>query len=399
MLADVPLGAFLSGGIDSTTIIALMQAQSRQPVRTFTIGFREGRYDEACYASQVARHFGTEHTEFRLTPAEALAIIPELPRVWDEPFADESQIPALLLSRLARQYVTVALSGDGGDECFGGYARHFMTARFALVLRLPLMLRRAAASALRMLSPDVWDELMRALPIPAAMRPTLRGENLQKCARVFAMRDERDLYDLLTVLSSNPMTLDPGEADAITVPPLPDAVSRLIYRDMISYLPGDILVKVDRASMATSLEVRSPFLDHRLVTFAWRLPTAVKVRGGQGKWLLRRVLRRYLPEALFERPKQGFNVPVGAWLVGPLRNWAHELLDTQRLRCDGLLDDTRVQACWREHLDGRNDHARELWAILMVQAWLEEMRSSSLRHPSTCVTEAAPESAAPPVLH
>jgi len=399
MVADVPLGAFLSGGIDSTTVVALMQAQSRRAVRTFTIGFREGGFDEACHAAQVARHFGTEHTEFRLTPDEALAVIPELPRVWDEPFADESQIPTLLVSRLARRHVTVALSGDGGDECFGGYARHFMTARLAPILRLPSMLRRIAASALLMLRPGMWDELLRALPLPVAMRPTLRGENLQKCARVLAATDDRNLYDLMISLSSRPLTFDPGEAIMTCVPQLSDAVSRLTYRDMTGYLPGDILVKLDRASMAASLEARSPFLDHRVVEFAWRLPTSVKVRGNQGKWLLRRVLRRYLPDVLFERPKQGFNVPIGAWLVGPLRNWAQELLDAQRIRGDGLLDSGRVQACWREHLSGQNDHARELWAALMIQAWLNEMRNSIPRRPSIGAVEAALEPAASSILH
>jgi asparagine synthase (glutamine-hydrolysing) len=395
MVADVPLGAFLSGGIDSTTVVALMQAQSARPVRTFTIGFGEAGYDEACHASKLARHLGTEHTEFRLTPAETLAVIPELPRIWDEPFADESQIPTLLLARLARQHVTVALSGDGGDECFGGYARHFMTARLAPILRLPSMLRRVAASGLLMLRPGVWDELLRGLPLPAAMRPSLRGENLQKCARVLEITDERDLYELLTTLSPSPMTLDPGEVDATRVPPLSDAVSRLIYRDMADYLPGDILVKLDRATMAASLEGRSPFLDHRMVEFAWRLPTAVKVRGGQGKWLLRRVLRRYLPKALFERPKQGFNVPIGAWLIGPLREWAEELLDGSRIRRDGFLDDVRVQAYWHEHLSGRSDRAGELWAILMVQAWLDATRSPYAPPASTAVVKAVTDWAIP----
>jgi asparagine synthase (glutamine-hydrolysing) len=213
------------------------------------------------------------------------------------------------------------------------------------------------------------------------------------------MTDERNLYDLLTTLSPGPMSLDPGEADVTRVPPLPDVVSGLIYRDMADYLPGDILVKLDRSSMAASLEARSPFLDHRMVEFAWRLPTAVKVCGGQGKWLLRRVLRRYLPEALFERPKQGFNVPIGAWLIGPLREWAEGLLDGSRLRRDGFLDDVRVRACWQEHLSGRNDRARELWAILMVQAWLDEMRSPRLRQPSTFAVEAAMGSAASRVPH
>jgi len=391
MVADVPLGAFLSGGIDSTTVVALMQAQSSRPVRTFTIGFCEAGYDEACHASRVARHLGTQHTEFRLTPAEALEVIPSLPAVWDEPFADESQIPTLLLSRLARQHVTVALSGDGGDECFGGYARYFMPARLRSILSLPSMPRRIAASLLLMLRPGVWDELLRAIPLPSAMRPTLRGENLQKCARVLGMADDGDLYELLTTLSPHPMTFEPGEAGVDKVPPLPDAVSRLIYRDMAGYLPGDILVKLDRASMAASLEARSPFLDHRTVEFAWTLPTAVKVRGGQGKWLLRRVLRRYLPKYLFERPKQGFNVPIGEWLIGPLRDWAQELLDGSRIRRDGFLDDVRVQACWQEHLSGRKNRARELWAILMVQAWLDAMRAPNLLA-STRMVEATNES-------
>jgi asparagine synthase (glutamine-hydrolysing) len=227
------------------------------------------------------------------------------------------------------------------------------------------------------------------------MRPTLRGENLQKCARVLEMTDERDLYELLTTLSPSPMTLDPGEVDVTRVPPLPDAVSRLIYRDMADYLPGDILVKLDRATMAASLEGRSPFLDHRMVEFAWRLPTAVKVRGGQGKWLLRRVLRRYLPKALFERPKQGFNVPIGAWLIGPLREWAEELLDGSRIRRDGFLDGVRVQACWHEHLSGRSDRAGELWAILMIQAWLDAMRNPYAPPASTAAVKAVTDSAIP----
>jgi asparagine synthase (glutamine-hydrolysing) len=381
MVADVPLGAFLSGGIDSTTIVALMQAQSSRPVRTFTIGFRETSYDETDHASRVARHFGTHHTEFCLTPTETLAVIPELPKVWDEPFADESQIPTLLLSRLARQHVTVALSGDGGDECFGGYARYFMSARLGSILGLPPMARRMAASALLMLRPGTWDEILRALPLPRGMRPTLRGENLQKCARVLEMADEDHLYEMLTSLGGAPMAADPGEPERYEVPSLPDTVSRLIYRDMASYLPGDILVKLDRATMAASLEARSPFLDHRVVEYSWKLPTALKINDGQGKWLLRRVLQRYLPEDLFERPKQGFNVPIGAWLIGPLREWAQELVDSSRIRREGLLDCNRVQSCWQEHLSGRSDRARELWAVLMVQAWLDEART--LRPPST----------------
>lgn len=388
MVADVPLGAFLSGGIDSSTVVALMQAQSSRPIRTFTVGFREAPYDEAAHASKVARHFGTDHTEFRLTPAEVCAVIPDLPQIWDEPFADESQIPTLLLSRLARQHVTVALSGDGGDECFGGYARHFMLAQLAALFRLPSSLRRLAASALLNLSPRAWQEMFRILKLPAELRSALNGVNLQKFARVLEAADEQERYDQLTTFGSRPVALDPGAADPADVPPLPDAVGRLIYRDMAGYLTGDILVKLDRATMATSLEARCPFLDDRVVEFAWRLPTAAKIRDGQGKRPLRRVLRRYLPESLFERPKQGFNVPIGEWLSGPLRGWAEELLDGASIRREGLLHSGRIQACWQQHLSGRRDRSGELWAILMVQAWLDSNRNSNLPQSSLRVDEA-----------
>ncbi len=383
MVADVPLGAFLSGGIDSSAVVALMQAQSSRPVRTFTIGFCETHYDEARHAAQVARHLGTEHTEFNLTPDKALAVIPELPRIWDEPFADKSQIPTLLLSRLARQHVTVALSGDGGDECFGGYARHFMLSRLAPAFRLPSMPRRMAAHALTLLSAQTMDGVLAKLPLPAGLRPLLRSESLQKIARVLDVSDERELYERLISATGEPSTSAGASDGTQDVPSLPDAVGRLIYRDMVGYLPGDILVKLDRATMAASLEGRCPFLDHRVVEFAWRLPTAVKVRDGQGKWLLRQVLRRYLPEALFERPKQGFNVPIGAWLTGPLRDWAQDLLDRSKLQRTGFFDSGRVESCWQEHLSGRRDRASELWAVLMVQAWLDSLGSPPLPLRST----------------
>ncbi|SDR60429.1 asparagine synthase (glutamine-hydrolysing) [Rhizobiales bacterium GAS191] len=388
MVADVPLGAFLSGGIDSSAVVALMQAQSSRPVRTFSIGFAEARYDEAHHASQVARHLGTEHTEFRLTPEKALSVISELPQIWDEPFADESQIPTLLLSRLARQHVTVALSGDGGDECFGGYARHFMPTRLAPLFRLPSTLRRMAASALMMLSPGALEGILGALPLPASMQPMLRGENLHRLARVLDVSDERELYERLITLGATPLTRDPGVADMDEGPPLPDAVGRLIYRDMVRYLPGDILVKLDRASMAASLEARCPYLDHRVVEFAWRLPSNVKVRDGRGKWLLRKVLSRYLPEVLFERPKQGFDVPIGAWLRGPLRDWAQGLLDTSQIKDAGFFQPSQVEACWQQHLSGRRDRARELWAVLMVQSWLSNLAGSTVAQPLATSTEA-----------
>jgi asparagine synthase (glutamine-hydrolysing) len=390
MVADVPLGAFLSGGIDSSTIVAMMQVQSPRPVRTFTVGFSEASYDEAAHASRIAHYLGTEHTEFRLTPAEALAAIPELPAVWDEPFADESQIPTLLLSRLARQHVTVALSGDGGDECFGGYARHFLLARMTGPISLPPASRRMAASGLRLFSPTSWQRLLWATPLSRAFRATLSETSVQRLARLLAANDEHDLYErLITSDEISVMSEPPPAAAAAPVPPLRDIIGRIIYRDMTDYLPGDVLVKLDRASMAASLEARCPFLDHRMIEFAWRVPTSLKVRGGQGKWLLRRVLQRYLPKKLFERPKQGFNVPIGAWLRGPLRDWARDLLDASRIRSDGLLDSDRVESCWREHLSGEVDRARELWAILMVQAWLEAMRKPSPAQPTASVVEPA----------
>jgi asparagine synthase (glutamine-hydrolysing) len=394
MVADVPLGAFLSGGIDSSTVVALMQAQAQRPVRTFTVSFSEAEYDEGSHASQVARHLGTEHTEFRLSPSEALAVIPDLPVIWDEPFADESQIPTFLLARLARQYVTVALSGDGGDECFGGYMRHVIAGRLAPIFRLPVLPRRMAASTLLMLSPGTWDSLLRAVPLPAALRPMFSGASICRIARVLDAADDRDFYERISTFDPAAVPPAPDMADTDEEPRISDPVGRVIYRDMAGYLPGDILVKLDRASMANSLEGRCPFLDHRLIEFAWRLPPALKVRDGQGKWLLRRVLRRYLPERLFERPKQGFNVPIGEWLRVPLRDWAEGLLDARRIEGDGLLDSDRVRACWQEHLDGRADRSRELWAILMVQAWLDSVRNIERRSSSAENFESAAQSQA-----
>ena len=305
MVADVPLGAFLSGGIDSSTVVALMQAQSSRPIRTFTIGFDDAQYDEAAHASAVARHFGTEHTEFRLTPRDVCAVIPDLPRIWDEPFADELQIPTLLLSRLARQHVTVALSGDGGDECFGGYARHFMLDRFASLFQLPAGLRQRLAGALLKLAPQTWEQIFRTLHIPAALRSSLIDGKLEKFTRALAAPDERDRYNQLTTFGSRSAALDPAVADIPDAPTPLDDIAKTIYRDMAGYLPGDILVKLDRATMAAGLEGRCPFLDDRIVEFAWRVPTAAKIRHGQGKWPLRRVLRRYLPEIPFRTTQAG----------------------------------------------------------------------------------------------
>ncbi len=384
MVADVPMGALLSGGVDSSLVVSLMQAQSARPVRTFTVGFDADSYDEAAAARGVADHLGTDHTEFRLTAEIARATIPELPQVWDEPFADESQIPTLLVCRLARRHVTVALTGDGGDEGFGGYSRHFMSARLAHLFGLPLPLRRAGSAALQLLSSETLAAAQRRVPLaPYA----LNGSQWQKLGRVLAAADERDLYARFIEVGGGSAALGFADDAAETIPALPDLPSRLMYRDMARYLPGDILVKLDRASMAVSLEARCPLLDHRIIDFSWRLPLSMKVRHGKGKWLLRQALRKYLPDQLIDRPKHGFDVPVAAWLRGPLRDWAQALLDESRLRQQGLLDAARVQVCWQEHLSGRRDRAGELWAILMVQAWLDAQHAPS---PIPAAVAAAP---------
>ncbi|MCA0316702.1 MAG: asparagine synthase (glutamine-hydrolyzing) [Proteobacteria bacterium] len=375
MVADVPLGAFLSGGIDSATVVSLMQAQSARPVRTFTIAFDESGYDESAGASRVARHLGTDHTQFRLSPDEAMKTIPELPRIWDEPFADESQIPTLLVSRLARREVTVALTGDGGDECFAGYQRHFTVSRLAGLLAAPEAVRRAAASLVLGLSGRFPRRVAAALPLPGRLRRLVEGDSLIRLGRLIE-GGEDGLYERLTRLSDMPLSkvrapADPARAD------LDDIVSRVVHRDMAGYLPDDILVKLDRATMAVSLEGRCPLLDHRVVEFAWRLPTGAKVRGGRGKWILREVLARYVPRSIFDGPKRGFDVPVGAWLRGPLRGWAEDLLSPGMLARHDLLDVAGVRRRWSDHLAGRSDHSRVLWAVLMLQAWLDEHARSA----------------------
>ncbi|HEX4172848.1 MAG TPA: asparagine synthase (glutamine-hydrolyzing) [Acetobacteraceae bacterium] len=374
MVADVPLGAFLSGGIDSSVVVAVMQAQSTRPVRTFTVGFTDEIFDEASYAARIASYLGTDHTELRLTPAETQAAIPDIPAIWDEPFADESQIPTYLISGLARQYVTVALSGDGGDENFAGYARHFMPNRFASILAMPGPVRRMAAATLSLLDDATVEEIVRRLPLPTSLRRSLTAESLRKLLLMLQATGDDDLYERLIRVTAEPASLHPFARAVRPIPNLPDRTSRLSYWDTSEYLPGDILVKLDRASMAVSLEARCPLLDHRLVEFAWRVPSSAKVKRGKGKWLLRQVLGRYIPESLFERPKQGFNVPVGTWLRGPLRDWAEDLLAPARLQSHGLLDTARVQTCWEQHLRGHRNRASELWAILMVQAWLVHSR-------------------------
>jgi asparagine synthase (glutamine-hydrolysing) len=376
--SDVPLGAFLSGGIDSSTIVALMQAQSDRPVRTFTIGVHQPGYDEARDAAAVARHLGTDHTELYVTAEEAMAVIPRLPEIYDEPFADSSQIPTLLVSRLAREHVTVSLSGDGGDEVFGGYNRYaWGRAVWRRAGWLPPAMRRAGARGLRTFSPQAWERAFRVAGplLPSRMRQRNPGEKLHKLAGALEARDVDEMYLSLVSHWRDPGAVvlgatEPGAAladgDGIS-----DPTRRMMLLDTLTYLPDDILAKLDRATMAVSLEGRVPYLDHRVIELAWRIPLRMHVSDGVGKRLLRRVLHRHVPPALVDRPKWGFGVPTGTWLRGPLREWAEPLLDARRLRSEGYLDPRPVRAAWADHLSGRRNRQYELWDVLMFQAWLE----------------------------
>ncbi len=381
MLSDVPLGAFLSGGIDSSMVVALMQAQSMMPVRTFSIGFHDAGYNEADQARRVAEHLGTNHTELTLEARDALNLVPRMPVIYDEPFGDSSQLPTFLIAQLARRQVTVALSGDGGDELFGGYNRYFLGARtWPRLSRVPLRVRRMVGGVIHAISPGHWDRMAAmARPLtPARYQVQAAGYKLHKSADVVASRDARELYGrLVSHRWQQPVTLEPVAADlpaAATWPPLTALAHQMMLLDAITYLPDDILVKVDRAAMAVSLETRVPMLDHRVFQFAWRLPLHMKVRAGKGKWLLRRLLHRYVPAQLVERPKMGFGVPLDQWLRRELRAWGESLLDEARLRREAYLDARLVRNLWREHLSGRHNCQFQLWNVLMFEAWLESAR-------------------------
>jgi asparagine synthase (glutamine-hydrolysing) len=386
LISDVPLGIFLSGGIDSSIVAAIAQALSSRPVRTFSIGFSEPAYDEAPHAKRVAQHLGTDHTELYVTPSDALGVVPKLPQLYDEPFADSSQIPTYLVSAMARKHVTVCLSGDGGDELFAGYNRYNHAAQlWAWVSPVPAVARRGMAKALRAPSPEFWNRFLTASRpyLPKRLRMEHPADKVAKVAGILELAGLDQVYRHLVSAWRDPGHVAIGGHEPETLltrsdqPAIADPTLRMMYFDLVTYLPDDILVKVDRASMGVSLEAREPLLDHRLAEFAWRLPLSMKSRGGTGKWLLRRVLDRYVPRALVERPKTGFGLPIDGWLRGPLRDWAEALLEPRRLRGGGFFEPEPIRERWERHLAGRSQEHHRLWAVLMFQAWLEQSGTSA----------------------
>lgn len=386
MEADVSLGAFLSGGIDSSSVVALMQAQSQRPVQTFSIGFNEQGYDEAQYAKAVAKHLGTDHHELYLSAHDALDVVPQLPAMFDEPFSDSSQIPTYLVSKMARRHVTVSLSGDGGDELFCGYGRYFHAERIRrMVERVPSSLRRSVASSMAN-HPGLWGGLFASSNrlLPNRLRLRNPRDKVATLANILGARDDDARYRMLVSHWRDPAAIVAGAVEPLTAlsdpalrPAINGSLERMMVADLVTYLPGDILTKVDRASMAVSLEARVPLLDHRVVEFAWRLPVHQKVRNGQGKWLLRQLLYRYVPKHLIDRPKMGFGVPIDAWLHGPLRDWAESLLTERRLREDGYFNPSVIRRMWDDHLAGHVKEHYRLWDILMFQAWFDASRAGS----------------------
>lgn len=381
MVSDVPLGAFLSGGIDSSLIVALMQATSPTPVKTFSIGVRERKYNEAPQAKAVAAILRTDHTELYVQPEDFIGIIPAIATIYDEPFADSSQIPTSLLCRMARQHVTVALSGDGGDEMFGGYNRHFWGRYlWSLCRSWPLRLRRALARAIESRSDNFWETgYDRITPwLPEALQQRLPASKIMKIAGLLSSQDQLELYHRLTSIDSGgfcqAIKPSPGihSGGAGEIAEFNDITLFMQYNDMRFYLSDDIMTKVDRASMASSLEVRSPFLDHELAALAWRLPLSMKIRSFQGKIILRHLLSTFIPPTLFERPKSGFGIPLAEWLQGRLRDWAESLLAVKNLQWSDLLNVRDIRTMWRQHLRGERDWAYPLWNVLVFQLWYQE---------------------------
>jgi asparagine synthase (glutamine-hydrolysing) len=381
MVSDVPLGAFLSGGIDSSTIVSLMQSQSERPINTFTMGFHEHDFNEAVHAKKVAQHLGTNHTELYVSPQEAMDVIPKLSLMYDEPFADSSQIPTHLISDLAKKHVTVSLSGDGGDELFGGYTRYFMAERYwDLIRKIPYFLRQWSAKSIGSIPFKHVDNFINRIEsfLPHKIKLSHPTEKLYKLGQILSHSSLQSTYQrLVSVINEPDDFIIKGSPSETLIDNLDiwhtfdENVTTMQYIDLMTYHPDDILVKVDRAAMAVSLETRLPYLDHEIVKFATSLPLNKRFRNGQGKWLLRQVLYRYVPETLIERPKMGFGVPIGDWIKGPLRGWAEPLINQERLTREGYFNTQTVSDMWMQHISGGYNRTHELWNILMFQSWLE----------------------------
>ena len=384
MISDVPLGAFLSGGVDSSTIVSLMQSQSIDKIKTFSIGFNEEGFDEALNARGVAKYLNTEHTELYVTPSQAREVIPMLPEIFDEPFSDSSQIPTYLVSKLAKEKVDVCLSGDGGDELFGGYNRHFWVRSIWDKVRfLPTFSRYLLFYAITSLSPYKWDKLFKSSTsfLPSRFQTSQPGDKMHKLANVITANSPDEMYKSLVSHWQNPESLVLGAKEIETILTqqfsLIDSLEieeKMMFLDSITYLSDDILTKVDRSAMAVSLETRIPLLDHRVVELAWRLPLEMKINHGNGKHILRKLLFKYVPRDLVERPKMGFSVPINSWLRGPLNEWAEDLLSTSKLKKEGFFSPDEIKKKWEEHKSGRRDWQHQLWNVLIFQAWLEKNR-------------------------
>ncbi|SFV27375.1 asparagine synthase (glutamine-hydrolyzing) [Thermoflavifilum thermophilum] len=379
MIADVPLGAFLSGGIDSSTVVALMQAQSSRPVKTFSIGFYEKEFNEAHYAAAVAGHLRTDHTELYVTPKDAFDIIPRLPKIYDEPFADSSQIPTCLISALTRKHVTVSLSGDGGDELFGGYNRYvYANDVWNWIRKIPYPVRKSIVEAIQLWPPEKWEKSYQIFKkwLPSRYQVNNAGDKIFKLSRILSANSVQGVYKQFISHWKDPqeVVIDGAEPSARYAYHKPadlyDFISWMMYVDAFTYLPDDILVKVDRAAMHVSLETRVPMLDHRIVEYVWKLPFYLKCKQKESKWILRQILYQYVPPELVNRPKMGFGVPLQDWLRGPLREWAEDLLATKRLKDEGFFHVEKVRQKWEEHISGRRNWQYHLWDILMFQAWL-----------------------------
>jgi asparagine synthase (glutamine-hydrolysing) len=377
MISDVPIGAFLSGGVDSSIVVALMQSQSFQPVKTFTIGFNENDYSEAKFAKKIAKHLGTNHTELYVSPKKAMEVIPKISTIYDEPFSDSSQIPTFLVSELTKQHVKVAISGDGGDELFCGYNRYAMNEKFSAIFRfMPFILRKTLASSIHSISPNSLNKISKFMPFLNQI--VNFGDKIHKGANVLNTKNFSDIYYSLRSHWQNPSKIvlnskEPGTLLTEFKPNLSclDSQQQMMALDLLTYLPDDILVKVDRAAMASSLETRVPFLDHKLIEYVFKIPHSFKFRNGNGKWILKKILNQYVPKSLTERPKMGFEIPLGSWLRGPLRDWAEDLLNEKRLNQENFFNTKLVRDKWLEHLNGKKNWQHHLWDILMFQAWLE----------------------------